>query len=524
MPSELLNIDTFYQEKMQDGWTRSVSTGNSLIPEDEQEPDAKKEEKDKQEENENVLSCDTGVLVKFDPKIELPEIKQFLTNPSADEDPENGSDSQMQQTKITGILAPLVQIGTTPIPFSCVSYLELSDNPYPKVYLEVVDRFDLVKTFDKPTKDNKLQIQIIPEFENAYKKINLTFWITSLRFEDSNIYISAVYNIPKFHDNVLHAYGELSTYEFCEQIAKDLELGFASNLEETNDKRWIYIPNEKVYDGLSRECELGGGEKQILNWWIDWWNYLNFVDVYERNETIDKDIKVWAMTHKYPETEAVQNSDPVLMEAMITNNSLFRNYQLYVSEYSDEFSSAKVTDKIIETYKINDMEEDNFIIRDGDVNNDIFTQYEYAGENFGEYKYLKQRYCREMWQSKMKNSVIRVSLRQPCLSLMKGHKVNFYWYTVNDFTKDIKDSDEVQSNIPLPIDREINEAKGEDPDKQDDEMILDHQVSGQYYIMDTIITYDYNGGRYSWGHDLVLSRPEDQKEYFDWDSVNIENE
>lgn len=499
--------------------TGSTSIGNALTPNDEQDHSVKKEKSDTVPESENGTT--SGVILKFDPTIKLPEIKQFFNNPSPEEDPENGDDTTMQQTKITGILAPLVKVGSTPIPFSAVSYMKLTDNPYPRITMTIMDKFDLVKTFNHPARDNSLQIQIIPTFDNAYKKINLTFWIENLSFDDGEMYIEAVYYIPKLHNNVLKAYGEITTYEFCEQIAKDLQLGFASNLESTDDKRWIYIPNKKVYDGLDQECNLGGGEKQILSWWIDWWNCLNLVDIYERNNTIDKDLKMWVMPRKFPETETADETQPMLIEAMITNSDIFRDFPIFAYEYTDDLRLNKITDRIVETYKINDMEEDNFVIRDGDVHNDIFTDYEYGGENFGDYKYLRQMYCRDMWLSKVNNSTIKVSLYQPCFGLMKGHKVNFYWYNVNDFTKDTKNDENVNSNIDLPSDDERDDNSGIDPKKIDDEMVLDKQVSGQYYITDSIITYELEGGSYAWRHTFTLSRPEDQKEYFDWDSINI---
>lgn len=493
------------------------SVGNALVPEDEQEA---VESSSTETTNENE-EFNGGVILKFDPTIELPEIKQLLNNPSPEEDPVDGDVTTMQQTKITGILAPLVKLGNTVIPFSAVGKMVLTDDPYPRVSMSITDSFDLIKTFDKPTRDNKLQIQIVPTFDNAYKKINLTFWIEDLSFKGNQIFLRAVYNIPGFHDNVLKAYGEVTTYEFFEQVAKDLQLGFASNLESTDDKRWIYVPNRKIYEAMTQECELGGGERQILSWWVDFWNCLNLVDIYERNNAIDKGLQMWVLPRRFPETETGENTEPIKMETIITNNEIFRDFQIFASRYTDKLSLVKITDKIVETYKIDEMEEDNFIIRDGDVNNDLFTNYEYGGENFGEYKYIKQKYCRDMWLSKVNNSTIEVTLGQPCLGLMKGHKVNFYWYTVNDFTKNTINDERVSGNIPLPEDADVDESTSLPIDNQEDKMIIDKQVSGQYYITNTKISYEFDGGSYNWYHTFTLSRPEDQKEYFDWDSIKL---
>ena len=497
----------------------STSIGNALVPEDQQEVSVPRTDNSTITTAENGTT--TGVLLKFDPTIELPEIPQLFNNPSPEEDPDLGTDTTMQQTKITGILSPLVKIGDTVVPFSSIGSMKLTDTPYPSVRLKITDNFELIKTFDKPTKDNILQIQIVPTFENAYKKINLTFWITDMKFSGPTMTVSAIYNVPKLHDNVLKAYGEITTYEFFEQVAKDLGLGFASNLESTDDKRWIYVPNEKISQALDRETLYGGNERQILTWWIDFWNCLNLVDVYERNNTIDKDMKMWVLPRKMPETETGTNTEPMLLETMITNNDAFRDFQIYASEYSDSLSASTTTDMIVSTYKIDEMMEENFNIMDGDVNNDIFTTFTYGGENFGSHSYIKQYYCRDMWMLKINNSTIKVKLPQPCLGLMKGHKVNFYWYMVNDFVDDTKNDDTVNSNIALPNDNEKDLNSGLDPDKVDDKMIIDKQVSGQYYIVDTTIEYSLNGGSYNWSHTLILSRPEDQKEYFDWDSVNI---
>jgi len=119
------------------------------------------------------------------------------------------------------------------------------------------------------------------------------------------------------------------------------------------------------------------------------------------------------------------------------------------------------------------------------------------------------------------NSTIEVTLGQPCLGLMKGHKVNFYWYTVNDFTKNTINDERVSGNIPLPEDADVDESTSLPIDNQEDKMIIDKQVSGQYYITNTRISYELDGGSYNWYHTFTLSRPEDQKEYFDWDSIKL---
>ena len=93
--------------------------------------------------------------------------------------------------------------------------------------------------------------------------------------------------IPGWRDTIMKAYGKITTYEFAEQIAKNSKLGFCSNIDNTTDKRWIYIANDTASNSLTREVSLGGNKDQLLDWWIDYWNYVNLVDVSERYNSTD---------------------------------------------------------------------------------------------------------------------------------------------------------------------------------------------------------------------------------------------
>lgn len=478
-----------------------------------------------------------GVTVKFDSTLELPEIKMFLYNPGEGETDGPVSDSHMQQTKITGIIAPLVKINDQTIPVNSVISMELTCNKLPTVTLAVEDKMGLIEMFDKPRPDNAyLQIQILPPFDNAYKKINMPFYITDseIDHETRTLTLSAVYDVKGLHDNKMKAYGEITTYEFFEQVAKDYQLGFASNLNGTDDKRWIYVPQAKIASILSQECKFGGGGEDkdsdnpiMLDWWIDYWNNLNLVDIRERNNTIDdkKDMQVWILPSRYAKTETTDTNEPFRTEAMITNSDVFRDTQAYVSKYNAQTNSSGNlggSDRVVEFYKPEDLVTDNYLLQDKDIVKNIYLRYDYIGENFGDYNYLLHATCRSAFLKKINSQKIIVDLFTPSLGLMRGSKVNFYWYRVQEMTDDTKFAD-LESNVETPDNVTYkNPETGLEASKVPDDMVIDKQISGQYYIEQSNFFYDYNGGGYNWRHQLVLTRPADQEERFYWDDITTE--
>jgi hypothetical protein len=95
------------------------------------------------------------IEVKFDPKLEFKPIEEPMYSPAPYDD--TGNDNQ--QTKITGIVQPLIKVNSTVIPFDGVVSFELrSDNFLPELTMCIDDQFNLIKTLDQPKGDNLIQI------------------------------------------------------------------------------------------------------------------------------------------------------------------------------------------------------------------------------------------------------------------------------------------------------------------------------------------------------------------------------
>lgn len=444
------------------------------------------------------------ITVKYDPTIEIEKIEEPFYATSLDESP-NDITSEVQQTKITGILTPLIKVNNIVILWDKVTRFELSSTKFlPELTFTFKDDLDLVKSLDQPGNDNLVLLQILPPFENAYKKINLRFFITNIIIRSNTITLSAKYNVPALYQDKIEALGKISTYSLIDTVAKNCELGFASNIDETEDERYMYLRNNNYISIIQNEIKKSGNPQCVLDAWIDLRNYIILCDMYERYNAIENEIKVWTAPTVIPNTE--NNNTPEVIakqeDAILSNSIGVRNTQLYITDYYVSNNSGKGikqgTDKVIQSYYMNKNEESSVLIQDGDIKKDTFLKTMYMGELFGDYDYFTNEVCRTAFIQKINSNTIEVSLKTPLLGLERGGRVNIQWYEANAVINGIKNENNIETNTPDNAD----EPKG------NDEMTLNKQVSGQYLIIGTIIKFF--GFDEGWKYTLILSRPANQ--------------
>ena len=439
------------------------------------------------------------IEVKFDNTLKLPAIVMPLYNETPDNDPIAGTSGSGAQTKMDGIFAPLFRLNNITIPFQQVVSMELSGGIVPRLNVVINDTLSLSKTLDTPTNDNYIQLQILPQFDGAYKKINLLFYMTSCEIQGQNIYIEAIYSVPQLWDTSMDAFGKLSSYQFFENIARKLNLGFCSNMTNTSDERYIYSSNTNLVTLMEREIEYSGDNEHVYDVWVDWWNNINLVDVYNEYKLVEKDenMMVWIYPTDYNVSNDTDTQTPIEVVATIGNAPNLMNTQLYTPTYTPISSSSMVTDQVIEIFKLEDRTTENIVVMDGDIKNDIFKSYVYYGENVGDYNYLYQKATREMFLNKMNGQCIEVKLNRPMLGIVRGSKVNFIFYDINKYTSQGTQAEEtIESNIPLP----------DDIIAEDTRYVVNRTVSGQYYVIDSSISYAGS----MWTHTLRLGRYADK--------------
>lgn len=451
------------------------------------------------------------IVVKFDPSIKQTEIVAPLNNSSVEE---SGSDykdnqSEIQQSMVFGILSPLICINNIIIEFDAIREFSLkSSGPVPTLSMIVVDRFGLLSTLDNPGNDNEIRLQILPPFDNAYKKIDMTFYISNIRISGGKVItLTGLYKVPKLTSSNFKSLGKMTTYELVEYVANETSLGFASNISGSSDKRYIYCDNKSYQELLSREVMRGGAETQIYDWWVDFWNCINLADIYERYNTIDKDLKVWVSAQN-GECREGSKIEPIQISASLNNHPADSNSELYVirKELKNKLGSQlqSGTDHVYSIYREADKEYTDTLVQDGDVKKDIFVRHEYLGEVYGDWDYLLSEKKYIAFMQKINTESLEVVTRTPLLGLMRGHKVDFIWY-INDSTFTDKLHGLVENeyidnfSTQIPLEEHV-----ESKDDTNNKFTIDKMISGQYLITSVDIRYSSNNG---WEQIYTLNRP-----------------
>lgn len=461
----------------------------------------------------------SAVKLEFDNTLEKSEIIipiQSISPELANDDYVSHNISDLDQTKVFGILSPLIMINSTVINFNEILSFELkSIGKTPTLNMIVNDPYHSIINIDKPGIDNEVRIQIIPQFDNIYRKINLTFFISNISINDTYVNINCIYKVPKLIESRIESFGNISTYNLFRNIALNTQMGFQTNIADMQDQRFVYCSNKSYLDILDNEIEYSDTTNNILDWWIDFWDNINLVDIKERYNSIDTDddMKIWISNNMYDIQADTSQIEPQLMPAVILNHPSFNNSELYVNSYvshlkpGTNYSSG--TDNVYTTYLNDSKEHFDYLLQNGDVKNDIFVKYSYLGENYGAYNYLISKPIREKYLQKINSEYITVTLSRPVFGLMRGGKVNFIRYTNDDMLKNrIKELESIEvngqklinskvtSNIPLD-DYELDNSE------ESDHYMLDRTVSGQYLIIGTEINYKNN----NWEYKLNLAKP-----------------
>lgn len=432
------------------------------------------------------------ITIKHDHKLHFPTI----TVPMISQDEEDNTVA-VQQTNVEGILVPLFRFNNLTINFQMVQSMELHCDPVPEIILRIHDMADLIKNLDNPGLDNILYMQILPPFDNAYKKVQLMFRVYETGIEGSVVGLKGTYMCPGLWDTKMKAYGRTTTWKLFEEVSNEMSLGFASNVDASNDERYIYNPNMNVPGFLDREIRFGGDSNHVLDWWIDLWNNVNVVDIYEEYNTLreEQDMKIW-INPLMRDVDKGSVAEPQQMTAAFSNHPTFMGLPMFIADYHPVMTSGDFTDCNFETYSMDNQECSSLLVQDGDVKENVILKYIYGGENFGGRDYLGQRVAREMFRTKIWAQCIEVSVPRPILGLIKGDKVNVWWYDINSYMTEKAADDTISSNSTIP----------ESVQDTENSFIINPTISGQYYIIDFWLEYDISSG---WKQTFRLGRSAD---------------
>jgi hypothetical protein len=385
-------------------------------------------------------------------------------------------DAEFNKNISTGLgFTPFLWYSGTQIPERDISYLEIYYDDYvPKATVTFKDTLGLVKSPEtRPLNDTKFEI-FLNSGSDIIKSIHLKFKIEIQQDnKKGSISVTGILDIRDFYKVSYRSY-QGSSFEVLRKVSGELDLGFNSNITNTNDiMKWRrngemtkeFIKSIIMHSYISDESFVIG--------YIDYYWCLNYVDIEkEWKRDISNDLAINSQGVSYL-SEGVENDKivPLILTNDPSNNSSvlyfmnhrFNNNSTYFTSKTGVFTESKAYDRIKKQFlkfRIDSQTSDgNVVILKGSQQDtdEINTNYSTSYSGKIDTDNVHNNYLYAVDQNKRNlDELVKISMEmelpKPNFNLYKYQKVNIEFINQKQTISDSKISDERLSGDWLIVD------------------------------------------------------------------------
>jgi len=240
--------------------------------------------------------------------------------------------------------APVIYYNGFQIEYEDIYYFELyHEGILPAVKFTFTDRNGIFKDDGFPLDDSTIGVFVYSRSKRL-RSIYMDFKISNFKDLGRNKFIiTGVINVPDLYIREFKSFGNKSSFNTLQDVAKNLGMGFCSNVSDTNDKMsWIntgvrYF--EFIGDVVSKSYI---SDESFMSCYIDFYYNICYVDVqkeYSRDITQDKMILSTGL-EKYTENP---DDDEQISEIFLSTDKSFRGSNAHVSEYNVTNKSTQIS-------------------------------------------------------------------------------------------------------------------------------------------------------------------------------------
>ncbi len=221
--------------------------------------------------------------IALDP-LEMPDGESEKAKPSA------GGEGLLKEapSKFTGGMLPLIRINEYEVQADRLTSFNLNLTgfiPTMRVSFQDVDGSFMARFY--PTDGTTMQLNIRSQGEETtFKPIRIDFTITNCypaggggNQTANKFVVEGVMFVPNLFNELVKSYPEKTSYDTLLEVAEQLNLGFASNIENTNDAMTWLCPNDtvsKFIQDVTSNSYLS--DDNFFKSYIDPYYYLTLVD------------------------------------------------------------------------------------------------------------------------------------------------------------------------------------------------------------------------------------------------------
>lgn len=248
-----------------------------------------------------------------------------------------------RDSKKLGDLYPYVEINGYKFDENEIVRLIIDDTGfYPRVQITVAVTNGVFVSKTYPKDGDPVSI-FIRSKQKEFKPIRLDFEITFINSSPSTdsdgekiaFVINGIIRIPNLYTEICKAYRNMTSYDCLLRTAEDLQLGFASNDTNTDDKMTWICPYDSYLDFIKNTTQAAyKNEESFFDSWIDHHYYLNFINInqqFSEELEIDKAISNLSMLKDYDKGQTPKSVD---LPLILSNFTGIQGSSMYISQYT----------------------------------------------------------------------------------------------------------------------------------------------------------------------------------------------
>ena len=383
----------------------------------------------------NNSSSKNGPGQKFITQLFEPRLR-----PTAIEIPVPPNKSASEEFKQNFAIIPFIWYSGYQIEYQHIEYFQLyTAGNLPTLKITFYDSMNLMRDSQFPLDDSRITVFINPRTQQL-KPVYMDFKIIKFNVSGKSYTITAVIDANLLYVKKYKSFSNKTSFEALKSIADEVGLGFASNIDDTNDKMIWINPGHKYVDFIEDiVVNSYKSDETYLNCYIDFYYNLTYIDV---EKELSRNIREELGIGNIGVEEITAQNKEIVQKLVISNDKAFKDSNGYFKDYRIINNSTSISLREGYQTKLKYYNEINkeFLTFDldtitNDADNKIVLKGQPQDENFTkeniDFKYLGKLDNDNMYQnyhySFVQNNRNLIELNKISMEVtMKTPNYNFY--------------------------------------------------------------------------------------------------
>lgn len=210
----------------------------------------------------------------------------------------------------------------------------------PCITLTFRDTFNIMKDKGFPVDDTRIKIFLSSRTQNI-RHILLEFKIKNFSVNGASYTIIGTLNVNEMYLKRFKSYSSKTSFFALQDICKESELGFNSNISDSNDKMTWINTGQKVCDFMDSILSNSYiSDEGFAYGYIDFFYNFNYVDI---EKELTRDITEDRSVNTSGISKDVTGDDKKIYKILLTNDHAIKESDMYISEYKILNNSTSVS-------------------------------------------------------------------------------------------------------------------------------------------------------------------------------------